>query len=85
MESCRAIGLQSIDTAGNAYLDAPGLYILVKGQKRSTAQVASARARMGGSASALRMVFALLVHPELMRASYREIATTAGIALGTVG
>ncbi|MDQ2831605.1 MAG: type IV toxin-antitoxin system AbiEi family antitoxin [Chloroflexota bacterium] len=85
VESCRAIGLQSIDTAGNAYLDAPGLYILVKGQKRSTAQVASARARMGGSASALRMVFALLVHPELMRASYREIATTAGIALGTVG
>ena len=85
VESCRAIGLQSIDTAGNAYLDAPGLYIVVKGQKSSVIQVGSDRARMGGSASALRMVFALLVYPELMRASYREIATSAGIALGTVG
>jgi len=85
VDSCRAIGLQSIDTAGNTYLEAPGLYILVKGQKSSTIQVASDRARMGGSASALRMVFVLLVQPELMRASYREIATSAGIALGTVG
>jgi hypothetical protein len=44
--------------------------------KRATGQAAAA---------ALRMIFALLCEPPLLDRSYREIATAAGIALGTVG
>jgi len=85
IESCRAMGLQAIDTAGNAYLEAPGLYVLVKGQEASAVQVIEDHSRLGGSASSLRMIFVLLVDPDLIRAPYRQIAQAAGIALGTVG
>jgi len=85
IESCRAMGLQAIDTAGNAYLEAPGLYVLIKGQEVSATQVIEDHSRLGGSASSLRMIFVLLVDPDLIRAPYRRIAQSAGIALGTVG
>ena len=32
---CRKIELPFIDTAGNAYLQAPGLFVFVKGEKRT--------------------------------------------------
>lgn len=85
LESCRVVGLQSIDTAGNAYLDAPGLYVLVKGQKASSTQIVNTPERLSANTSALRMIFALLAYPALITASYREIAKAAGIALGAVG
>jgi hypothetical protein len=85
IDACRAIGLQCIDTAGNAYLDASGLYVLIKGQKPSNAFMTIPREHVLDNASALRMIFALLVKPELVRAPYREIVAAAGIALGSVG
>lgn len=84
LDACRAVGLQSIDTAGNAYLNAPGLYVFVKGQKDATMPV-TAHAYRGGNASASRMIFVLLVDPALTQSSYRAIAAAAGIALGSVG
>jgi hypothetical protein len=83
-EHCRAIGLNFIDTAGNAYLSAPGLYVFVNGQK-TPAIATQANNRSSANSSSLRMIFALLTNPELFRASYREIANAAGIALGAVG
>lgn len=83
IDACREIGLYALDTAGNAYLDLPGLYVLVKGQKDTTYD--ATQERPSGSASALRLIFVLLTDPSLVRASYREIATAAGIALGGVG
>lgn len=83
IDACRTIGLYALDTAGNAYLDVPGLYVLVKGQKATTYD--ATQQQRGGSASALRMIFVLLANPALVWASYREIAAAAGIALGGVG
>lgn len=84
IDSCRAIGLQAIDTAGNAYLEVPGLFVLIKGQEAAAAQI-RAQERLGSSASSLRMVFVLLVDPGLVQAPYRQIAQAAGIAVGAVG
>jgi hypothetical protein len=41
--------------------------------------------RGGGTATALRVVFALLCRPDLLNAPYREIVDAAGVALGAVG
>jgi hypothetical protein len=80
---CRDLHLPFIDTAGNAYLEGPGLLIYVAGQPRP-ADLRQDRYRALNPAG-LRITFALLCRPELIRANYREIAAEASVALGTVG
>lgn len=80
---CRHIDLPFIDTAGNAYIKAPGLFVFVRGEKRPEA--ATLGTRGGGRATALRVVFALLCRPDLLNARYREIVDATGVALGAVG
>lgn len=83
---CREkLDLQFIDTAGNAYLRAPGLYVLIRGERPGDPRVTAIRTRAGGTATALRIVFALLCKPGLLNAPYREIVAAAGVALGAVG
>ena len=84
---CREpLDLQFIDTAGNAYLRAPGLYVFVQGERPPEPLAGGdGRPARGGTATALRAVFVLLCRPELLNAPYREIAAAAGIGLGTVG
>lgn len=79
---CRKIDLQFIDTAGNAYLRAPGLFVFVRGERPTALPIGT---RGGGTATALRIVFVLLCKPQLLNAPYREIVTAAGVALGAVG
>jgi hypothetical protein len=86
-DMCKELGLNFIDLAGNAYINEPGLFIFIKGQKRGLYQKNQIIVK-GGKAltpTNLRMVFALLCNPELLNAPYREIAKVAGIALGAVG
>lgn len=83
-EHCRTLGIQFIDTAGNAYLKAEGLYVFVTGQKRKLTDMPAAKNR-ATTATGMRVVFALLCKPELLNAPYRDIAAAAGVALGTVG
>jgi hypothetical protein len=82
-QRCRDLGLAFIDTAGNAYLDGPGLLIWVVGQKHPT-ELKQRRFRALKPAG-LRITFALLCHPELIGTNYREMARAADVALGTVG
>jgi hypothetical protein len=81
-ERCRQLGLSFIDTAGNAHLRAPGLFVYVTGEPRPK-DVPEARFR-ALTASGLQVTFALLARPALIRATYREIAAAAGAALGSV-
>jgi hypothetical protein len=82
-ERCRNLHLPFIDTAGNAYLEGPGLLIYVIGQPRP-AELRQDRFRALNPAG-LHITFALLCRPELIRTNYREIAAAAKVALGTVG
>jgi hypothetical protein len=83
---CRdKLDLQFMDTAGNAYLRGPGLYVFIKGEKPQGVAANGIGARGGGTATALRVVFALLCKPQLLNAPYREIVDAAGVALGAVG
>ena len=81
---CRnELDLHFIDTVGNAYLRAPGLYIFVRGERPPALPAMGTRG--AGTATALRIVFVLLCKPELLKAPYREIVAAAGVALGAVG
>ena len=82
-ERCRQLHLAFIDTAGNAYLDRPGLLVYVVGQARP-ADLRQDHFRALNPAG-LQIAFALLCRTDLIRTTHREIATRAGVALGTVG
>lgn len=83
---CRAkLDLQFMDTAGNAYLRAPGLYVFIRGERPPGGAAPAAGTRGGGTATALRVVFAVLCKPDLLNAPYRDIVRAAGVALGAVG
>ena len=85
-EQCKQLDLNFIDTAGNGYLKAENLFVLVKGNKsKSAIHNESLEGRGGTSSGALRMIFSLICMPELLSAPYREIVDAAGIALGSVG
>jgi len=81
-ERCRQLRLPFIDTAGNAYLGGPGLFVYVVGLARPVElRRAGYRAL---NAAGLKLTFALLCRPALLNENYRNIAMDAGVALGTV-
>lgn len=80
-KQCRQLDLAFLDTAGNAYLHEPGLHVYITGEKPLT----TIGTRGGGTATALRVVFALLCEPTLLNAPYRDIVEAANVALGAIG
>lgn len=79
----RAAGQQFADTAGNAYLEGPGLLIYIAGRKAEERQAAERPGRAFAIAG-LKTMFAFLCKPELVNATYREIADAADVALGAL-
>ena len=87
-DKCRELDVQFIDTNGNVFLQAPGLFVWVKGQRSRANEAMTGATRVpprGGTPTALRIIFILLCRPELLNAPYREIKQAAGVALGAVG
>ncbi len=73
-----------IDTAGNAFLEQPGLFIWVNGRKPLTKPVHESVGRAFQS-NGLKVVFTLLCNPAWINRPYRELAVQAEVAHGTVG
>jgi hypothetical protein len=82
-ERCRQLRLPFLDTAGNAYVEGPGLLIYVAGNPKP-AGLRKAQFRALNPAG-LQIAFALACRPALVQTNYREIAARAGVALGSVG
>jgi len=83
-EALHAQGRAFLDTAGNAYVQQPGVLLWVTGRK----PVRKAAAPQLGRAfqpTGLQVLFALLCHPEWINLPYRELAARTGVAHGTVG
>jgi hypothetical protein len=81
---CHDMDLYFADTAGNVYLKAQGLYLYVTG-KRKPADLNAAPVGKILNPAGLRVVFALLCKPDLLNATYRQIAAAARVALGAIG
>lgn len=78
--------VQFVDTAGNAYINASPLYVFISGQRKTKAGIAGKEgANRAFDKSGLKVVFAFLCDPDLVNATYRDIADRAGVALGTIG
>ena len=76
-------GVNFADAAGNVYLNWPGkLHIQIQGKKY--AQMADAKSERLTQPSGLRILFVLLTQPPHEWATYRGIATAAGVALGSI-
>ena len=79
----RQLQIPFIDTAGNAYVDAPPVFVFATGHKPEVLPTAKPRVRMF-QPTGLKLIFALLNQPGLEQRPYREQADVAGIALGGV-
>ncbi|HBR98201.1 MAG TPA: hypothetical protein DD979_12615, partial [Gammaproteobacteria bacterium] len=85
-EKLKEQGVQFIDTAGNAYLNMPPVYILVTGKRQTKQEIAvKSETNRAFDRTGLMVIFAFLCRPDLVAAPYREIAGVTGVALGTVG
>lgn len=86
-EQLKEQDIQFLDTAGNAFINQPPVYIDIQGKKpakphqdvRLTKQMGKAFQPKG-----MKVVYMLLTQRELINASMRTIAETAEVALGTV-
>jgi len=78
----RAHGLQFADTAGNAYLAGEGLHVWITG---NAAPRGPGELKGPFTVSGLKLIFVLLKQPNAIRATQRDLASRAGIALGSVG
>jgi len=82
-EKLRLANVQFLDTAGNAFLNQPPLYVFVTG-KRPAEDVPRGKTARAFTATGVKVLFALLCKPVLITESYREIAATASVSLGAV-
>jgi hypothetical protein len=83
-EKLKQLNVSFFDTAGNAFLNDPPLYVFVSGRRpeHERHKEKPSRAFMP---SGLRTIFALLCKPGLELQSYRDIATAANVSHGTIG
>jgi hypothetical protein len=79
----RAAGVNYVDSGGNAWISAPGFLVQIEGRKPTVApSPGSERTSRAQRPSGLRVVFALLVRPELTGAPLRTLAEAAQVSLG---
>jgi hypothetical protein len=81
---CRELGLQFMDTAGNAHItDGKGVYIYVTG-RRGSDDVRTVANDATMTPAALRMMFAFLADPSLLNAPYRDLSIQAMVSTGAI-
>lgn len=78
-------GIEFIDTAGNAFINQPPVYIFVKGNKLPLEIAENYPTGKIFTPTGLKIIYALLCNPGLKDKPFRKIADEADVALGTVG
>ena len=86
-KTLKKLGLQYLDTVGNAYIRQYPIYIDIQGNKPEKGDKLEVLAKQVGKAfqpKGMKVVFMLLTNPDLLNATMRTIAEQAEVALGTV-
>ena len=81
---CKNLDLQFMDTAGNGYINQPGMFIQITGQRPEVDPWKEAATFKGFTPTGLKILYAFTCKPELLNAPFREIAKAADVGLGTV-
>lgn len=79
INTCRSLGVNAIDEAGNAFVKDGNTLVLISGRPRTT----ELRRPSLWSKRSLQVILALLVRPALLHESRRTIAMFAGVSTGT--
>lgn len=80
-----AANQQFVDAVGNAYLNAPGMFVLITGRKpENDAGRIAEKPGAVFTKTGLKTLFALICTPELAAATYRQVAAAADVALGAL-
>jgi hypothetical protein len=79
----KEMDIQFIDTAGNAYINEPPVFIFIQGNKISN-EIKEDNEKSVFNITGLKILFALLCNKDLLNSSYREIANKADVSLGSV-
>lgn len=82
-EQLKQDGIEFIDTAGNAFINQPPLYIFVKGNGPPDI-IKHPPVKRAFKPAGLRTIYAFLCNQGLENKTYREIADVTDLALGTV-
>jgi hypothetical protein len=82
-ERLQQAGIQYADSQGNAFIKQPNCFILIRGRKKPDKTTSPASGHAFNTAG-MQLIFLLLKDPNLLQATYREMAQRAGIALGSV-
>ncbi len=82
-DNLKRLGIQFMDTAGNAYIQTPYFLIFLKGNKQIE-QSRPETINRAFKAKGLQVIFALLCCRKLENESLRTIADSSDVALGTV-
>src|SRR4030042_3723946 len=83
-EQFRLDGIEFIDTAGNAFIKQPPIYIFIKGNKPPE-DVRKVPLKRAFKPAGLKIIYAFLCTPGFENKAYRELAAATDVALGTVG
>ena len=76
-------GISYLESSGNCYIETQGLFIYISDQKSSPLK--NSEETKLWAPTGMKFLFAILMDQELLNSSYRNIAYTAGVALGNVG
>lgn len=76
----RGRGIDYVDEAGNAHLNAPGVIVHIEGKRPAVAT----RTRGGITKGWVKVVLAGLLHPALFEGPYHHLAVAAGVTPPTV-
>lgn len=82
-ETLRNLEVPFIDTAGNAYVNDPGLYLYVTGRTKPGGHDPQ-RGQRAFRPAELKIIFLFLCDPTAVNFPYRDLAQRAGVALGNV-
>lgn len=71
-----------LDSAGNAFINLPSLFIYVEGQKNYPVAIKTKRQLF--SKTSIKVIFHFLAQPQLIEQPYRTIAQQLNVSLGTI-
>lgn len=76
-------GINYIDVAGNCNIKYDDILLIVEGKRKEKEKVAKPKAFRGSAG--LKLIYQLLLNPDNVNSTYRELSEMAGISLGSVG
>lgn len=82
-DELKANGISYIESSGNCYIETSGIYVFISDQRSPPLKTAEETKLW--APSGMKLLFAILMDQELLNSSYRNIAFTAGVALGNIG